>query len=125
MRMLRVRRGGFRQSFLRACQMAFLCTLLIVLVNCKPSSRWRGGTGGTPAISRESIHHERNRFALAPRTQRLEPRYLIAIDFQDFNGTQVPVNGDGEQFPSWTDGRGGEGGVFTASINTSDAVSGH
>jgi hypothetical protein len=42
---------------------------------------------------------------------------------KDFDGPTVPVNLAGDPYPSWTDGRGGEGGVFFGSINTADAAS--
>lgn len=43
---------------------------------------------------------------------------------QSFDGPTVPVNLAGDPYPSWSDGRGGEGGVFAGTINAVDAASG-
>jgi len=44
---------------------------------------------------------------------------------QSYDGNTVPLNKEGNQYPYWSDGRGGEGGFFTGSIDTTDAVSGN
>ena len=44
---------------------------------------------------------------------------------KNFDGTTVPTNLGGDQYPSWSDGKGGEGGFFIGSIDIADAISGH
>jgi hypothetical protein len=46
------------------------------------------------------------------------------IMLQNYDQSSIPNNKGGNQYPYWSDGRGGEGGVFTGSIDSSDAVSG-
>lgn len=48
-----------------------------------------------------------------------------SILLKAYDGTTVPTNKAGEPYPSWSDGRGGEGGVFTGSIDTTDSVRGN
>ncbi len=47
-----------------------------------------------------------------------------SIMLENYNQTSVPVNKEGTPYPTWSDGTGGEGGVFTGSIDSTDGISG-
>src|SRR5262245_42034712 len=67
---------------------------------------------------RAKLRRCRRRHFLA-RVEPLEARLLLAIDLQNFDGATVPLNGDGETYPS------SYGAQFVATINGTDAVSGN
>lgn len=48
-----------------------------------------------------------------------------SITLKSYDGTTVPKNKEGVEYPVWSDGRGGEGGVFSGSIDVTDSVSGN
>lgn len=53
------------------------------------------------------------------------PASGVSVILKSFDGTTVPLNKEGDQYPKWSDGNGGEGGVFSGGIDTLDAVSGN
>jgi hypothetical protein len=54
----------------------------------------------------------------------LPPGSGESIVFKSFDGPNVPTNKEGIDYPTWSDGRGGEGGVFTSTIDAADKVAG-
>jgi hypothetical protein len=55
----------------------------------------------------------------------LPPVSGASMVLKNYDGTSVPTNREGNQYPYWSDGNGGEGGKFTASIDTTSAVVGN
>jgi hypothetical protein len=54
----------------------------------------------------------------------LPPISGSSMVLQTYDGSSIPTNGGGDQYPYWSDGNGGEGGYFTGSLDSSDSVSG-